>query len=103
MINSLHGRHRRRSRCRQKSWNSRVFGRSDSPGLRHELGMQTMMEYMRAWLELKVDRRAVTALEYGMIAALIAVVIVGTVSTLGGKLNAAFNSVSTALPAAASR
>ena len=27
-----------------------------------------MIEYVKTWLELKTDRRAVTALEYGVIA-----------------------------------
>ena len=30
-----------------------------------------MYEYLKTWLELKTDRRAVTALEYGLIAAVI--------------------------------
>jgi pilus assembly protein Flp/PilA len=34
---------------------------------------------------LRFDRRAVAALEYGLIAALIAVVIIGGVTTLGGN------------------
>lgn len=56
-----------------------------------------MIPYLMTWLELKTDRRAVTALEYGMIAALIAAVIVGTVATLGTQLNTAFTTVSNAL------
>ena len=43
------------------------------------------------------DKRAVTALEYGLIAALIAAVIVGGVTTLGTKLNSTFSSVATSL------
>ncbi|WP_428390439.1 Flp family type IVb pilin [Lichenicoccus sp.] len=57
-----------------------------------------MIEYVKTWLELKVDRRAVTALEYGLIAALIAVVIIGAVTTLGTKLSGLFTAVGTALP-----
>ena len=56
-----------------------------------------MIEYMKAWLELKVDRRAVTALEYGLIAALVAVVIIGAVSALGTNLTTTFTKVNTAL------
>ncbi len=56
-----------------------------------------MIEYFKTWLALKTDARAVTALEYGMIAALIAAVIVGTVATLGTQLEAAFTTVSTHL------
>lgn len=39
------------------------------------------------------DKRAVTALEYGMIAALIAAVIVGAVTTVGTKLNNTFTTI----------
>lgn len=39
----------------------------------------------------------VTALEYGLIAALVAVVIVGAVTLLGGNLQATFNTVATAI------
>lgn len=60
-----------------------------------------MIPYLITWMQLKfglpalkTDRRGVTALEYGMIAALIAAVIVGVVATLGTQLNSAFNTVS---------
>ncbi|MCC7283823.1 MAG: Flp family type IVb pilin [Acetobacteraceae bacterium] len=43
------------------------------------------------------DRRGVTALEYGLIAALIAVAIIGGVTSLGGQLNTAFNNIATAI------
>ncbi len=43
------------------------------------------------------DKRAVTALEYGMIAALIAAVIVTGVTSLGSKLNTTFTNVGTSL------
>lgn len=43
------------------------------------------------------DRRAVTALEYGMIAALIAAVIVGAVTTVGTKLSTTFTNIGTSL------
>ena len=46
---------------------------------------------------LRQDRRAVTALEYGLIAALIALVIIGTVTKLGTKLNTVFNDIYTQL------
>ena len=44
------------------------------------------------------DNRGVTALEYGLIAGLIAVVIGTTVHDLGGQLNAAFQSIAGLLP-----
>jgi pilus assembly protein Flp/PilA len=56
-----------------------------------------MIEYLTAWLELKTDRRAVTALEYGVIAGVLAVVVVTAFNTLGNGLNNAFNSVSSQL------
>jgi pilus assembly protein Flp/PilA len=56
-----------------------------------------LIEFIKIWLELKTDRRAVTALEYGLIAALIAVAIIGGVTALGTRLNATFTSVSTQL------
>jgi pilus assembly protein Flp/PilA len=43
------------------------------------------------------DRKAVTAMEYGLIAALIAVVIIGAVTTVGKDLTNVFTSISTAL------
>ncbi len=52
-----------------------------------------MIEFIKTWLELKVDRRAVTALEYGLIAALIAVVIIGAVTAVGTKLTATFTTI----------
>ena len=44
------------------------------------------------------DESGATAIEYGLIVALIAVVIVTAVTTLGGKLNGAFTTVSTKIP-----
>ncbi len=56
-----------------------------------------MMTYLKTWLALRADRRAVTALEYGVIAGVIAVVVVTAFNTFGTGLNAAFTSVSTQL------
>ncbi len=56
-----------------------------------------MIEYITTWLQLKSDRRAVTALEYGMIAALISVVIIGAVTAVGTRLNVAFTAISTGI------
>jgi len=44
--------------------------------------------------------RGATAVEYGLMVGLIAVVIVGTVAALGGQLNGLFDLVHDALPAA---
>jgi pilus assembly protein Flp/PilA len=54
---------------------------------------------LRASRVLSGDRGA-TAVEYGLIVALIAAVIVGIVGTLGGQINTAFTNVSTAIAAA---
>lgn len=56
-----------------------------------------MYEYVKTWLELKTDKRAVTALEYGLIAA--AVVAVGLVGfgSLMTKLSNEFNTVANKL------
>ncbi len=66
-------------------------------GLNHLTRNTDMINYVKSWLELKVDRRAVTALEYGLIAALIAVAIATTVGTVGTKLNTAFSTISSKL------
>ena len=56
-----------------------------------------MMKIVKTWLGLKSDNRGVTALEYGLIAAVVAVVMVAGASTLGNKLNTTFANVSTYL------
>ncbi|HMF05636.1 MAG TPA: Flp family type IVb pilin [Methylocella sp.] len=44
------------------------------------------------------DQSGVTTIEYGLIAALVAVVIIGAVTALGTSLQSTFNTVSNALP-----
>jgi pilus assembly protein Flp/PilA len=44
------------------------------------------------------DERGATAVEYGMLVALIAAVIVTVVAALGGKINTAFSKINSALP-----
>jgi pilus assembly protein Flp/PilA len=56
-----------------------------------------MFEYARTWLALRTDERGVTAMEYGLIAALIAVVIIGGVTAVGTQLSAVFQAISLAL------
>jgi len=58
-----------------------------------------MFEYLSAWIQLKTDCRGVTALEYGLIAALIAGVIVTVVATLGTTLAGTFTTVSNSFTA----
>jgi pilus assembly protein Flp/PilA len=56
-----------------------------------------MVEKLKGWLELKTDQRGVTMLEYGLIAALIAAVCVGAVTTLGTNISTAFTGVATSI------
>ena len=61
-----------------------------------------LINYVRTALavkmnELKFDKRAVTAIEYALIAALIAVVIIGAVTTLGKNVSSTFNTVASEL------
>ena len=51
------------------------------------------MAIKRFW----ADEAGVTAIEYGLIAALIAVVIIGAVTTVGEQLAVVFGNVATAL------
>jgi pilus assembly protein Flp/PilA len=43
------------------------------------------------------DESGATAIEYGLIAALISVVIIGVLSAIGGKLNTKFTAISNQL------
>lgn len=54
---------------------------------------------MREFLK---NESGATAIEYGLIAALIAVAVIGAASTLGGETSAAFDEVSDAMSAATS-
>lgn len=58
-----------------------------------------MTKLIVAARRLIIDRKGVTALEYGLIAALIAVAIIGAVETLGGGLSSTFNAITAKLPA----
>ena len=52
---------------------------------------------MKAIQKFIRDEQGVTAIEYGLIAALIAVVIIGAVTVVGTQLKTTFNEVATAL------
>jgi pilus assembly protein Flp/PilA len=52
-----------------------------------------MLVYVTTWLRLKTDHRGVTAVEYGMIVALIAVVIATIVTTIGTNLSTEFGTI----------
>lgn len=52
-----------------------------------------MLSYVISWLTTRLGRRGVTAMEYGLIAALIAVVIIGTVTQIGTGLVTKFQAI----------
>ena len=58
---------------------------------------RSMTKFVQSLLALKTDRRGITALEYGLIAAVIAVAMITGASTLGNKLNTGFSNISTKL------
>ncbi|MFM8464747.1 MAG: Flp family type IVb pilin [Burkholderiaceae bacterium] len=61
--------------------------------------MNTLMQKLRSFL---ADEQGATAVEYGLMVALIAAVILGTVALLGGELNTTFNAVKEAVKNAGS-
>lgn len=66
--------------------------------------MNTLMVNMIAFVAGVKDRftkeeKGATAVEYGIMVALIAVVIIGAVALLGNQILAAFNSITGELPA----
>ncbi|MBM9461362.1 Flp family type IVb pilin [Nocardioides sp. zg-536] len=59
-----------------------------------------MVQYLSILLNArfaKMEERGATAVEYGLLVALIAAVIVGVVATLGGKIDDAFGKVNSKL------
>ena len=52
---------------------------------------------MQALRKFALDETGATAIEYGLIASLIAIVIIGAVSALGNGLTATFNEVTSNL------
>jgi pilus assembly protein Flp/PilA len=59
-----------------------------------------MFDYARLWLALRLDKRGVTAMEYGLIAALVAVAIIAPATTLGTDLAGLFTGIAGKLTAA---
>ena len=49
-----------------------------------------MFAYLMTWMQLRTDRRAVTAVEYGLIAGVMGALIVTAFGVLGGGLSTAF-------------
>lgn len=62
--------------------------------------MQVAQALRRFAREFSRDEEAVTAIEYGLIAALIAVFIIASVTIVGSKLADVFTAISTALTTA---
>jgi pilus assembly protein Flp/PilA len=62
--------------------------------------LQAKIRMTQSFMGLRKDKRAVTALEYGLIASLIAVAIIGTVTTLGTDLSALFTGIAAKIAAA---
>ena len=61
-----------------------------------------MKTYLRKIAAFINDEEGASAVEYGLLVGLIAVVIIVAVTALGAKLNALFESVTTSLPAVGS-
>lgn len=60
--------------------------------------MLTTYQFIQAWLTAKTKtERGASLVEYALLVALIAVVCIVAVTTLGGKASSKFNSVSSAL------
>lgn len=58
-----------------------------------------MKSYMQKVQQFLADEQGATAVEYGLMAALIAVVIVATVDTVGDRLDLTFQKIRDKLPA----
>jgi pilus assembly protein Flp/PilA len=56
-----------------------------------------MYNYVKTCFELKADKRAVTALEYGLIASVIAVGLIAVLPGVSTALNATFTAITAAL------
>jgi pilus assembly protein Flp/PilA len=61
-----------------------------------------MFSIARAWVQMQRDTRAVTALEYGLIAAVMGGLIVIAFTSLGGSMSSAFNTIGSVLTSKAS-
>jgi len=56
-----------------------------------------MFYLVQSWLRMKNDTRAVTALEYGLIAAVMGALIVTAFTTLGTNMGTAFTTIGSVL------
>ena len=58
------------------------------------------LNWIRALVAKRAEERGAAAVEYGLLVALIAAVIVGAVQLLGGSINTAFSAVANAVSGA---
>jgi Flp pilus assembly pilin Flp len=56
-----------------------------------------MYEYLKTWIELKTDRRAVTALEYALIAGVIVATILVGFNVLANDMSNKFSNIGASL------
>ena len=68
---------------------------ADGPRAVEPMGDSDMQRFLKTLLK---DESGATAIEYGLIAALISVVIIGAVTTIGTKLNGTFLLIGNSLP-----
>jgi Flp pilus assembly pilin Flp len=61
--------------------------------IHREEGAPTVIEYLKTWIELKTDRRAVTALEYALIAGVIVATILAGFQVLATDLSNKFSDI----------
>lgn len=61
--------------------------------------MHHLMNSMRDMMQIIRDTKGATAIEYGLIATLIAIAAITAMTSVGGKLTKTFNNVSTNLKA----
>jgi pilus assembly protein Flp/PilA len=77
------------------------YGLSLAPNAEEGILVERTEEVLAQILALprhvKNDRKGVTALEYGLLAGLIAVVIIGGATVLGTNVNTLFNAVATTM------
>jgi pilus assembly protein Flp/PilA len=52
-----------------------------------------MTAYLLTWLELKTDKRAVTAVEYAILAGVVIAALIGLGSTFGANMTSAFTGI----------
>lgn len=61
--------------------------------------MNTYVQLTNAFAAMREEERGATAVEYGLIVALIAAIIIGVVATLGTKVSSNFQKVADNIPA----